>query len=357
MNGNEYTGEVQHGREDGAQRDLAVGDVHVLGHKERGSAHDRRHYLAAGGGRGLDSACKLGLIAGLLHHRDGDGAGGDGIADRGAGDHAAQRGGDDRDLGRAAGEAADEGVCKVYKESRDTGALKERAEDDEHNDVLCADLDRSAHDAAGGIEQGIEHALERGADCKGVDYQCGGDAEDRHTDAAAAQLHQAEDADDADGDLERCDLRCAGQDHDERVIGKAVVEEARRADYHKYIVKPRNIVVADMVLRGGVGHIAHDDDAGDERGEALLDSRDAEERRPDAVQRENDHDDADDHSRGAFPCTCVGFAVVLTHDSFNIRSRAYVDLNIYAGVDDFVCRSDVKMVLAWHYVCPFPFNI
>ena len=88
-----------------------------------------------------------------------------------------------------------------------------------------------------------------------------------------------------------------------------------------------------------------------------FDSRDAEERRPDAVQRENNHDDADNYSRSTLPCARVGFAVVLTHDSFNIRSRAYVDLNIYAGVDDFVCRSDVKMILAWHYVCPFPFNI
>ena len=353
----EYAGEVQHSREDGAQRDLTVGDVHVLCHQERGSAHDRRHYLAAGGGCGLDSACKLRLVAGLLHHRDRDGTGGDSVADRGAGDHAAQSGGNDRDLSRAAGEAADEGVCEVDKESRDAGALKERAEDDEHNDVLCADLDRRTHDAAGGVEQGIEHALERGADGKGVDDQHGGDAEDRHADAAAAQFHQAEDADDADGDLERRDLRRTGQNHDERVIGEAVIEKARRADDHKHIVKPRNVVVADMVLRCGVGHVAHDDDAADERGEALFDGRDAEERRPDAVQRENDHDDTDDYSRSTLPCARIGFAVVLTHDGFNIRSRAYVDLNIYAGIDDFVCRSDVKMILAWHYVCPFPFNI
>ena len=168
VDGDEDTGEVQHRRENGAQGDLTIGDVHVLGHEEGGGAHDRRHYLTAGGGGGLNRGGKLWLVTGLLHHRDGDGAGGDGVADGGAGHHAAQGRGDDRDLRRAAGKAADKRVCNVDKESGNACALKEGAEDDKDDDELCADLHRGGHDAAGGIEERVDNALHADADGKGI---------------------------------------------------------------------------------------------------------------------------------------------------------------------------------------------
>ena len=174
VDGDEDAGEVQHRGENGAQRDLGVGDVHVLRHQERGGAHDRGHYLAAGGGRSLDGTGKFRLVAGLFHHGDGDGAGGDGVADGRAGDHAAERGGDDRNLGRPAGKAADERICELNEKFSDTGALKECAEDDEHDDVLCADLYGSAEDAAGSVEQSVEYALDAHAGAEGVDKQHAG---------------------------------------------------------------------------------------------------------------------------------------------------------------------------------------
>ena len=125
----------------------AYGYADHFRHQERRSAHDGGHDLAAGGGRSLDRAGKLRGIAGLLHHRDGDGTGGNGVADGGTGDHAAQGGGDDRDLRRTAGSPADQRVRAVDEEVGDTGGLKERAEDDEQRDVGRADGDRGADDA------------------------------------------------------------------------------------------------------------------------------------------------------------------------------------------------------------------
>ena len=56
MHGDEDTAEVQHGRQDGPEGDLTVGDIHIFGHEERGRAHDGRHDLTAGRGRRLDRA-------------------------------------------------------------------------------------------------------------------------------------------------------------------------------------------------------------------------------------------------------------------------------------------------------------
>ena len=47
MHGDEDTREIEYGGQNGAERDLRIGDVHILRHEERGGAHDRRHYLTA----------------------------------------------------------------------------------------------------------------------------------------------------------------------------------------------------------------------------------------------------------------------------------------------------------------------
>ena len=50
--------------------DLDVGDAHELRHEERCRAHDRRHELSARGGRRLDRAREVRVVAEFLHHRD-----------------------------------------------------------------------------------------------------------------------------------------------------------------------------------------------------------------------------------------------------------------------------------------------
>ena len=219
---NEYTCKVQERREYRLERDLAVRNADILGHQERRRAHDGGHDLAAGGCSGFNGACKLGLVAGLFHHGDGDGAGGDGVADRGAGNHAAQSRGYDRDLCRAAGGSTGYLVCKVDEELCDTGALKERAEDDKYDDELCADVYRGADNAAGGVEQRVDHAAENELDIHAlgehaperVHDQCAGNAQDGNADASAAQLDKGENADNADDNEGRGHFRRAGQHGD-----------------------------------------------------------------------------------------------------------------------------------------------
>ena len=326
MDGNEYAREVQHRRQNGAQGDLAVGDVHILRHEEGRRAHDGGHYLAAGGGGRLDSAGKLRLVAGLFHHRDRDGAGGDGVADGGAGHHAAQRRGNDGDLCRAAGEAADEGVGKVDEECGDAGALKEGTEDDEHDDVLRADLHGGGHDAAGGVEKGVEQALEAEAGGEGVDKQHTGYTQDGHADAAAAQLHQHKDADNADDDLKIRHLRGAGEHADKRVIAEAIVEEAGRANYHQHEIVPGDVVVTHVVLAGGVGEIAHYHDQTQKSRQALFKRGDGEQGGINAVKREDDHDRAHDDGDLALPYARVRLPVILAHELFHVLRRAHIDI-------------------------------
>ncbi|CAN4042350.1 site-specific DNA-methyltransferase (adenine-specific), partial [Dysosmobacter welbionis] len=152
MDGDVDAGEVQHRRQDGPHGDGAVGLAGELCHQEGCGAHDGGHDLAAGGGSRLHGAGELRLVARLLHHGDGDGAGGDGVAHGGAGHHSAQGGGDDGHLGGAAGGGTGHGIGQVDEELGDAGPLQEGAEDDEHHDELGAHADGAAEDAVEGVE-------------------------------------------------------------------------------------------------------------------------------------------------------------------------------------------------------------
>lgn len=280
------------------------------------------HDLAAGGCSGFNGACKLGLVAGLFHHGDGDGAGGDGVADRGAGNHAAQSRGYDRDLCRAAGGSTGYLVCKVDEKLCDTGALKERAEDDKYDDELCADVYRGADNAAGGVEQRVDHAAENELDIHAlgehaperVHDQCAGNAQDGNADASAAQLDKGEDADNADDNEGRGHFRRAGQHLDDGVKIKRVVEEAGRTHDHDDPVKPRNVVFLDMVLAHGVVQKAHEVYAAEEDHKTNLKRGGAPQGGIDAVEREHSHDALNDLLRYTRPYTGVRLAVVLFHD-------------------------------------------
>ena len=119
VNHNEHAGEVKDRGEDGLHGDGGIGNADHFRHQKRRGAHDGRHDLTAGGGGRLDCAGKLGRIAGLFHHRNGDRAGTNGVGNGGAGDHSFQRGGDDCDLRRTTGRPAADHVGQLDKEIAD----------------------------------------------------------------------------------------------------------------------------------------------------------------------------------------------------------------------------------------------
>ena len=114
-------------------------------------------------------------IADALHQRNGEGAGGDGVGDRGAGDHAGQAGGDDAGLGRPAAEGAEHGEGELDEIISGAGLLQQAAEQHEQEHHAGGDAERDAEDALrgephlrGGARQrdGLvaEHARQPGAD-------------------------------------------------------------------------------------------------------------------------------------------------------------------------------------------------
>ena len=326
MHGDEDAAEVQHGRQDRPEGDLTVGDIHVFGHQERGRAHDGRHDLAAGGGRRLDRAGEFGLVAGALHHRDRDRARGDGVADGRAGHHAAQCRRDDRDLGRAAGGPASNGIGEINEEAGDAGALQKCAEDDEHRDKLRTHLHGRAQHAGRAEKERVDHAAEhlikRLAALEHaherVYEQRADDHKDRYADTAAAELGKRQNAGHADGDEKRRHLGGAGERLDERTVVKAVVEKCSRTDDHDDDVIPRQAIDVHVLLADGVGQIAHDDDQAEECRQAHLERGGAEQGRPDAVDREQRHDDGNDDLGLARPDAGGRLAVILAHDGVHI---------------------------------------
>ena len=275
------------------------------------------------------STCKLGGIAGLFHHGDGDGAGGDGVADRGAGNHTAQSRGYDRDLCRAAGGSAGYLICKVDEELCDAGALKERAEDDKYDNELSTDVYRGADNAAGAVKQRVDHTAEHTLEIHAlgehaperVHEQCAGDAQDGNADASAAQLDKGENADYADNSKGRGHLRCAREHLDDSVKIKCVIEEAGCTDDHDDPVKPRDVVFPDVVLAHGVVQKTHDGYAAEEDHEADLKRGIAPQGGIDAVEREKSHDELDDPLGNSGPYTGVRLAVVFFHDLVNFCRR------------------------------------
>ena len=72
MNAEPYPREVKERRDGGRLDDINVRHTDELRHEERSSAHDGRHKLSASGGRRLNSARKIRVVAELFHHRDGE---------------------------------------------------------------------------------------------------------------------------------------------------------------------------------------------------------------------------------------------------------------------------------------------
>ena len=236
VHGDEDAGEIEHRRQDGHDCDLSIRDSREFGHEEGRRSHDRGHDLASRAGRGLDCGRELRPVAHLLHHRDRDRAGADGVGHRGARGHALEGGGHDRDLCRSSGEASDRRVGEADEEVGDSGALQERAEDDEDDDVLHTDADGGGEDAVGRVEERPDQLCDPDSACKGVDHQRACDAQYGKTHAAAAQLHKREDADRSDHHEQRIGHdSCRHPDHRHGVGGVEEVGPCAH-DHHDDVI-------------------------------------------------------------------------------------------------------------------------
>ena len=322
-------GEVQHSRQNGPHSDLAVRLTGELRHQKGGGAHDGGHDLAAGRGGSLHGAGKFTLVAGLLHHGDGDGAGGDGVAHRGAGHHAAQGGGDDRHLGGAAGSSAGHGVGQADKEVGDAGTLQEGTEDDEHHNELGAHVDGAAEDTVGGVEHGADHLVEghlQGVGThqvhKGVHQQDTGHAQNGQAHAPAAKLHQRQNGDEAH-DHVKVILHDPGGHADDLFRVDGVEEIGTGAHHQQYDIVPGHMVDAGIAFSGREGQKSDQQDHPHEYRQADLLQGVEEHGIHNAVRRENRHENADHQFGRPLPDTGVGLPVILFHHRFHIGSGAY----------------------------------
>ena len=314
--------EVQERGQDRADDDLGILKAGHFRHDERRSAHDRGHDLTAGGGSRLDRAGELAGIAGLLHHRDGDGTGGNGVTDGGAGDHAAEGGGNDRDLCRAAARPADQRVGAVDEEVGNARRFKEGAEHQEQRDVGRADGDRRADDAVGGVENVVHDQLKAhmAADERVKDEHAR-HAQDGNTDGTAAALSEHQNTDDAEDDLRLAD----GNAHADDAFEVCNVIEIRdTADDRQQNIVPRHVVGLNVALLRRVDEERKENDHTDEQAAADL----AAPRRPEVHVNHEGHEagqhEADDLLRHALPDADVGFAVVFFHDLVDIGGSADV---------------------------------
>jgi hypothetical protein len=137
---------------DGHQHDLGIGHAGQLGHDEPAGAHDGRHEHAADGGRRLDAAGHVGPEAGLFHHGDGEGAGGDRVGDGAAGDGAEQAAGDDRHLGRSADLVAHGRQGKVDEKPLGPAFFQKGPEQDEQDHVGGQHVGHDAEHAVALVE-------------------------------------------------------------------------------------------------------------------------------------------------------------------------------------------------------------
>ncbi|MFR5761497.1 MAG: hypothetical protein ACLUFI_07790 [Oscillospiraceae bacterium] len=212
-------------------------------------------------------------------------------------------------------------------------ALQKRAEDDEQHDVGIADADRRADDTARGVEQLIDDVLERLIEAgvvaqlviERIDDQKTRHDQDRQTHAAAAQLDEHQNADDADDDMDGLDAR-GELDHRHRVEGK--IEETARADHHQQDVVPGQVIRLHMVLAGGEIEEAREHDKAHEAGQADLRHGRGKQRHANAQQGKGGHKDLDHGSLPAGPDPGVGFAVIFAHDLINVGGNV---LRVVAG--------------------------
>ena len=147
----ERGGEIEHRGDHRGLDDDGIIDAQGLRHDEGDRTHHRRHDLSAHRGGGLDAGGEGAAIAEPDHQRDRELADGDDIGDAGARDRSHHAGGEHRDLGGATAGAAEQAKRNVGEQLDHPGALEERAEQDEQEDVGRRDVDRHAVKAFGAV--------------------------------------------------------------------------------------------------------------------------------------------------------------------------------------------------------------
>ena len=230
-------------------------------------------------------------------------------------DHALHGGSNNCHLGRTAGEAAHEGVGDLDEEVSNAGALQEGTEDDEHHNELGADVDGGGQDTLLAVEQipdGVVQLAPEGriaqAPNQGVDNkECGHD-QNGQAHAAAADLCQCQDADDADDDLIPGKVAALLDDiHGEDVK----VHKRRGADQHTGNVIPGHVVDLLVALFCREDQETHKDDAGHEGGQTVLLQPAGEQGNADAEQGERGQNTVDCNSRLTLPDPDIGHQVLL----------------------------------------------
>ncbi len=249
MNAEPDTGEVQRSRYDGSLYDIDVRDAHELSHEECGSAHDRRHELAARRSSSLDSTREILMIAEFLHHRYGQRASTDDVSHRAARDGAHEARGQYRDLRRTAARPARDSVREIDEELAEAGRLQIGAEQDEQEYERRGNAQRYAEYALGREEEVADELLRRQAAVSqharhigsgvGIGDESQHDADHRDAHHAARGLDDEQYAQQADG---KVGIRyLAGPQH-ELVILYDDVGRCRCTEYGQHEVERMQLV-------------------------------------------------------------------------------------------------------------------
>ena len=205
--------EIGNRRDYGRCRNTDVLKSDHLSHDESAGAHDRGHDLPAGGSYGLDCACFLRSITGLLHQRNGEHAGTGYIGNRGTGDHSHQAGRKNRSLCRTADRLVGKLETGVNQHSSAAAVGEEGAEQQEieqgieggaerrSENTVCSQHERLTETVKGNTL--IMHDARNKLSEPGVGHEEENDAEQGQTDHAAHSFQNGDQQEDRYDDLMR----------------------------------------------------------------------------------------------------------------------------------------------------------
>ena len=149
---------IQNGGNERPDDDLRIADLKILREQESCGPHDWRHDLTAGGRRRLHARREVRGKAGSLHQWDRDRAVYHHVCDGTARDRAEQARAYNCDLAGPACGVPGEGHCEVHEQLAGTGALHERAEQNEDQNIGGGNGYRDAEDAFGAHVQLLQNA-------------------------------------------------------------------------------------------------------------------------------------------------------------------------------------------------------
>ena len=157
---NEDCAEVCDCRNGCCRCDMHIFDADHFRHDECACTHDRRHDLPACGCNRLDCRSLFRRIAGFLHQRDGQDAGGRNVRNRRTGDHAQQTGGNNRCLCRTAGRLVAELHAHVDQHAAAAAVGEERTEYHEVEQCIQTGGKRASEDTVLSEHQGLAELRE-----------------------------------------------------------------------------------------------------------------------------------------------------------------------------------------------------